>query len=391
MIPNDRFYFLAKNQVVYDSASMIQLYQPIIGPSALMVYDYLVHAWDDGRADHRFTEVLNHLQLGPQVVWEALDVLGAMDLIALYQQDDTYLIKLFPALDRESFLANAIYRQLLASRIGDWALEQLTPVLPAGIKELTKQFSEVFTGRGEVYRQPKTSKNQFSLDYFKELMAKEGLQFADEASDVIGLYQLAEQLQLSWFDLFQAAKATAADNRIVLSRLTAKLQAGHQPAQVSSTLTDREQALIRAAQKQAAQDFLATLKHGRQAQVLESERVLIRELAQTWGFLDEVINVLVLYTLERTKSVNLNKAYLQKMANELAAKSVKTAAQALEVLRAGQPTKGTSSASQSGKAMVKSNVPSWSNQDYKNETSQEDQAKLEAYKKRRLEELGKGD
>lgn len=156
-------------------------------------------------------------------------------------------------------------------------------------------------------------------------------------------------------------------------------------------MTDREQALIRAAQKQAAQDFLATLKHGHQAQVLESERVLIRELAQTWGFLDEVINVLVLYTLERTKSVNLNKAYLQKMANELAAKSVKTAAQALEVLRAGQPTKGTSSASQSGKATVKSNVPSWSNQDYKNETSQEDQAKLEAYKKRRLEELGKGD
>lgn len=393
MIPNDRFYFLARNQVAYDSASLIQLYQPIIGPQALMVYDYLVHFWDDGRAEHRFTELLNHLQVGDQVVWQALDVLGAMDLIGLYQQEDHYLIKLLPALDRESFLANGIYRQLLLSRIGEWAVDQLTPALPAGVTELTKRFSEVFTGQGEVYRQPKRSKNQFSLDYFKELMAKEGLQFADETRDVLGLYQLAEQQGLSWFDLFQLAKATAANNRINLSRLTARLTSPQSQPLGQSSLTEKEQALVRAAKKQSAQDFLASLKQGQQAQVLDSERKLLGELAQTWGFLDEVINVLVLYTIERTQKINLNKTYLQKMANEVAVKQVKTADQALAVLKANQAAKPkTGPGGQAGhQAPAKSNVPAWSNQDYKNETSQEQQAELEAYKKRRLAELGKGD
>ena len=130
MRPIDEFSYVKNNKVLLDSDSLSQLYHPVIGNHAVLLYEYLLAFFDDGIKRHKFSEILNHLQLSMQEVEEALAILTAVDLLVLYQTRDAYVLKLQPALNRETFLANAIYRRLLEQRIGDVAVAELDVVLP---------------------------------------------------------------------------------------------------------------------------------------------------------------------------------------------------------------------------------------------------------------------
>lgn len=388
MRPNSTFRFLKNNQVAPNPASLIQCYQPIIGSQPLALYDYLLHFWDNGRADHRFSEILNHLDIGMGVLTEGLDVLGAMKLLELYQEGQTYLIKVLPALDRELFLTNAVYRHLLATKIGEPAVKDLLVQPLTGAKSLTKSFSEVFQLDGQLpSRQAKPS--SFDLDSFKRLMTQDGLRFADEASDVVALYHLSDRRQLTWFETYQLAKQTAINGQLSLERLIT-LDEGRQTASLAMPLTDQEKTTLKTVRSHSARDFLNLMKQSRKALVTDKEKKLLTQLAEQ-GFLDEVINLMVLYTLQRTQSGNLNQVFIQKLANDLGYKGIKTAEETLTYLRGQGKPKGGGSKSQSATGSTKTNVPTWSNQDYKNETSQEEQDRLEAYKRQRLAELNKED
>lgn len=386
MKPIDRFRYLKNNQVNLDTSSLLQLYQPLMGSDAYVVYSYLVHFFDHGRAVHRFSDLLNHLQLGFGRLQAALDVTGALGLISLYQEQEEYRIQLHSPLDRAAFLANPIYTNLLQKRIGQVALEELVMNLPAGLVEMTKPFSAVFSDQGEVYHRPQKGHLDFEWDNFKQLMAKDGLSFKDEENDVLALYHLAETKNLTWFDTYQLAKATAVGHVISLERLKAQEAVNHLP-QASGDFTPAEQAAIASAKRHKPEAFLTLLKKEKKAVVIDQERQLLRELGQQ-GFLDQVINIMVLRTLQRTKSANLNKVYVMKMANDLASKGIKTAEAAVNHFKT-PVARAASSGQQAGS--TKTNVPAWSQQDYKNETSKEEQDRLEAYKRERLAELERED
>lgn len=386
MIPNDSFHFLPSNQVSYDNASLVTLYQPLIGSEAVMTYAYLLAFFDNGRAGHRFTELLNHLQFGFPVLTTSLDRLGAVGLIDFYLSPQGYLIKLYQAKSREDFLNEPVLKSLLASRIGQVAIDELISQLPEDSQDLTKSFSEIFTDRGEFYHhQP--SRASLDMGHFKEMMTKEGLRFADETTDILGLNQLAQTYKMTWFDLFQLAKQTAVNHQLSLKRMKAQKE---QPEENPSAVwSEQEQATLKAVKSHDAAAFLQLMKQSRQAQVLESERKLLRELAEL-GFLDEVINVLVLRAMSKT--ANLNKVYVMKMANDFAFQKIKTAEAALTYLKQGIKSSSAMSQKQGQeRTAAKSNVPTWSDQDYKNQTSQEEKERLEAYKRQRLERLGKGE
>lgn len=383
MKPSDTFYFIRNNQVSADSDSLTSLYQPILGADAYRLYLYLVHFFDHGRAGHRFTEILNHVQFGFERLCQAIDRLGALGLLQFYQQEDHYLFKLNSPLDREVFLNNAVYRSLLTSAIGEPAVEALTMILPGHLVNKTKRFSEVFTDRGEVYHQPKKSAIDFDLEHFKQLMTRDGLRFADEKSDVIALYRLAENNRLTWFDLYQLAKATVVHGQISIGRLQAQLDKAKPSKTPQGDLTSEEAAAVRSAKSHPPEVFLGLLKKSRQAVVTDQERQVLRDLAQM-NFLDEVINMMVLRTLQRAKSANLNKNYLMKLANDFAYKKIKSAEQAVLYWKQSPLPKAAQTA-----PAPKTNVPSWSQQDYKTQASQEELAELEQLKRQML--AGRGE
>lgn len=380
MTPNDTFSYLRENAISYDNHSMARLYQPILGLEAVGLYAYLATFWDNGAKPHKFTEILNHMQFGMSRFEEALALLTAMDLVAFYQTGEGYLIHLKPALLISDFLANPAYSRLLEQRIGEAAFKNLMVSEPDKARNLSKKFSDLFSDFGNL-ELTKQSKGHFDWDSFQKRMFHDGLRLDNEKDDVLALYSLAERYRLTWFDLYQVAKETAYQGVILPKRLSAKLEKNKQ-ANVPSDFSDQEKILLHKAKSSSPQVLLAEIKKGRRATVTTDELKVLDDLV-AMNFLDEVINVMVIYTLAKTKSANLNKTYLMKIANDFAYQEVKSAEVAISKMRSFDQRKKDSKPK-----AVKSNVPDWSKQDYKNETTQEEQERLEELKRQALARLG---
>ncbi len=383
MRPIDEFSYVKNNKVLLDSDSLSQLYHPVIGNHAVLLYEYLLAFFDDGIKRHKFSEILNHLQLSMQEVEEALAILTAVDLLVLYQTRDAYVLKLQPALNRETFLANAIYRRLLEQRIGDVAVAELDVVLPDGARDVSKKFSDIFS----VDENPKVpkivSKNHFDLDSFERLMLRDGLQFKDEKADVVKIYSLADKYNMNWFDTYQLAKSTAINGKISPQRMTMQLEQKKMANnQTKEQFDAKEQVIIREAKQASAKEFLKKIKAPRRAVVTESERKVLEELANM-SFLDEVINVMVLYTLNKTQSANINKPYIMKVANDFAYQKITTAEAA--VLKMRSFTKRNKEHKAKAK-VTKTNVPEWTAKEYKHVATAEEKEKLEELRRSMLED-----
>lgn len=383
MRPIDEFSYVKNNKVLLDSDSLSQLYHPVIGNHAVLLYEYLLAFFDDGIKRHKFSEILNHLQLSMQEVEEALAILTAVDLLVLYQTRDAYVLKLQPALNRETFLANAIYRRLLEQRIGDVAVAELDVVLPDGARDVSKKFSDIFSV-DETPKVPKiVSKNHFDLDSFERLMLRDGLQFKDEKADVVKIYSLADKYNMNWFDTYQLAKSTAINGKISPRRMTVQLEQKKMANnQTKEQFDAKEQVIIREAKQASAKEFLKKIKAPRRAVVTESERKVLEELANM-SFLDEVINVMVLYTLNKTQSANINKPYIMKVANDFAYQKITTAEAAILKMRSF--TKRNKEHKAKAK-VTKTNVPEWTAKEYKHVATAEEKEKLEELRRSMLED-----
>lgn len=385
MRPIDEFSYIKNNKVLLDSDSLSQLYHPVIGNHAVLLYDYLLAFFDNGVKRHKFSEILNHLQLSMHQAEEAFAILTAVDLLVLYQTRDAYVLKLQPALNRETFLSNPIYRRLLEQEIGDVAVAELDIKIPQEARDISKKFSDIFSAEGTPKPKANVSKNHFDLDSFERLMLRDGLQFKDEKADVVSVYSLADQYTMNWFDTYHLAKSTAINGKISPQRMTVQLEQQKNTTsqdQSKEQFDAKEQVIIREAKQANAREFLEKIKAPRRAVVTESERKLLEELANM-SFLDEVINVMVLYTLSKTQSANLNKPYIMKVANDFAYQNITTAEAA--VLKMRSFTQRNKDRKTQAK-VAKSNVPEWTAKEYKHVATAEEKAKLEELKRSMLED-----
>lgn len=385
MKPNDRFSFLKNNRVSQDPTFLVQCYLPIIGQDALSLYLYTLAFWDDGQKEHLFASVLNHLNFGMDRLLKAFKILAAFNLVTLYQNGDSYKLAIHPTLSQSDFLRHTVYRTLLEKRIGDTAVSDLRQE-SAGGEALTVSLSQVFpeiedmTSHDEIPVRAKFT-NDFDLDHFRQLMARDGLRFQDEQSDVLELFKIADEKKWTWFETYQLAKGTAVSQVISVKRMREKL--AQQP--VASDFSPKEATIIREAKSKTALQFLAEIKQTRNAGIIQAERDLLKQMADL-GLLDEVINVVILLTFNKVDSANLNEKYAMKVANDYSYNKVRTAEEAVLRIREknqkGQEQK-TAQASQ-----AKTNVPKWSNPEYKNMSSAKE---LEEMERQTLELLAKLD
>ena len=275
-----------------------------------------------------------------------------------------------------------MYSSLLEKKIGQAAVDKLRPENPAGQK-IGASFSQIY-GMEEVGPTRNSRQNDFDLTHFKQRMAQDGLRFADEKSDLLDLFAIAEQKKWTWYETYVLARETAVLHVISTKRMQQKIQ--QKP--VSGDFSQQEQSIIREAKSKQPLLFLAEIKKTRQAAITSSERKLIQDLAEM-GLLDEVINIILLLTFNKVDSANLNEKYALKVANDFSYQKVTSAEEAvLKIRERNQQT--NSRPAQVSPAAAKSNVPNWSQPDYKNETSLEKQAELEEQKRRLLARLEEG-
>ena len=386
MKPNDRFSFLKNNRVSQDPTTLVQCYLPIIGQDALSLYLYTLAFWDNGQKEHLFATILNHLNFGMDRLLKALKILSAFNLVTLYQKGDGYELAIHPTLSSSDFLRHTVYRTLLEKKIGEPAVSDLRQEKADG-EPLTVSLSQAFPEIEELASHDETPvkadfKNDFDLEHFRQLMARDGLRFQDEQTDVLELFKIADEKKWTWFETYQLAKATAVSQVISVKRMREKSA----QKSVSSDFSPQEATIIREAKSKTALQFLAGIKQTRNAGIIQAERDLLKQMADL-GLLDEVINIVILLTFNKVDSANLNEKYAMKVANDYSYNKVRSAEEA--VLRIRENKKGqepkTANTSQG-----KTNVPKWSNPAYKNETSEETRLELERKKKEMLARLGKG-
>ena len=387
MKPNDRFSFLKNNRVSQDPTSMVQCYLPIIGQDALSLYLYTLAFWDDGQKEHLFAAILNHLNFGMDRLLKAFKILSAFNLLTLYQKGDGYELAIHPTLSSSDFLRHTVYRTLLEKKIGDPAVSDLRQESADG-EALTVPLSQAFPEIEDMASYAETLvrtnlTNDFDLDHFRQLMARDGLRFQDEQSDVLELFKIADEKKWTWFETYQLAKGTAVSQVISVKRMREKLA----QESVASDFSPKEATIIREAKSKTALQFLAEIKQTRNAGIIQAERDLLKQMAEL-GLLDEVINVVILLTFNKVDSANLNDKYAMKVANDYSYNKVRTAEEA--VLRIREKNQKGQEQKTAQTSQAKSNVPKWSNPEYKNETSEETRLELERKKKEMLARLEKG-
>ena len=387
MKPNDRFSFLKNNRVSQDPTTLVQCYLPIIGQDALSLYLYTLAFWDDGQKEHLFASILNHLNFGMDRLLKAFKILAAFNLVTLYQNGDGYKLVIHPTLSQSDFLRHTVYRTLLEKRIGDTAVSDLRQEAADG-EALTVSLSQAFPEIEELASHDETPvkadfKNDFDLEHFRQLMARDNLRFQDEQSDVLELFKIADEKKWTWFETYQLAKGTAVSQVISVKRMREKL--AQKP--VSSDFSPQEATIIREAKSKTALEFLAGIKQTRNAGIIQAERDLLKQMANL-GLLDEVINVVILLTFNKVDSANLNEKYAMKVANDYSYNKIRSAEEA--VLRIREKNQKGQAQKSAKTAPVKTNVPKWSNPEYKNETSEETRLELERKKKEMLARLEKG-
>nr|WP_295588433.1 DnaD domain protein [uncultured Streptococcus sp.] len=385
MKPNDRFSFLKNNRVSQDTSSLVQCYLPIIGQEALSLYLYAITFWDGGQKEHLFSHILNHLNFGMPTLLQSFKVLSALDLLTLYQKGETYELQLHPPLSSQEFLSHSVYSRLLEKKIGDTAVSAMKQA-PSEGEALSVSLSQVFPTLTEEVTPIESKsklKNDFDLEYFQRLMARDGLRFEDEQADVLELFAIADEKKWTWFETYQLAKATTVAQVISVKRMREKI--AQKPA--SSDFSPKEMTIINEAKNKTPLQFLAEIKQTRKGNITQSERELLHQMASL-GLLDEVINIVLLLTFNKVDSANVNEKYAMKVANDYAYRKIRTAEEAVLRIRERQQ-KGQEE--QKNKASsTKTNVPKWSNPEYKNQTSEETRLELERKKQEMLARLEEG-
>ena len=387
MKPNDRFSFLKNNRVSQDPTSLVQCYLPIIGQDALSLYLYTLAFWDDGQTEHLFAAILNHLNFGMDRLLKAFKILSAFNLVTLYQKGDAYELVIHPTLSSSDFLRHTVYRTLLEKKIGEPAVSDLRQESAEG-EALTVPLSQAFPEIEELASHDETPvkadfKNDFDLEHFRQLMARDNLRFQNEQTDVLELFKIADEKKWTWFETYQLAKATAVSQVISVKRMREKLA----QESVSSDFSPQEATIIREAKSKTALQFLAGIKQTLNAGIIQAERDLLKQMADL-GLLDEVINIVILLSFNKVDSANLNEKYAMKVANDYSYNKVRSAEEA--VLRIREKNQKGQEQKVAKTNQAKTNVPKWSNPEYKNETSEETRLELERKKKEMLDRLGKG-
>ena len=385
MKPNDRFSFLKNNRVSQDTSSLVQCYLPIIGQEALSLYLYAITFWDGGQKEHLFSHILNHLNFGMPTLLQSFKILSALDLLTLYQKGETYELQLHSPLSSQEFLSHSVYSRLLEKKIGDTAVASMKQA-PSEGEALSVSLSQVFpTLTEEVTPSESKSKfkNDFDLEHFQRLMARDGLRFEDEQTDVLELFAIADEKKWTWFETYQLAKATALAQVISVKRMREKLA----QKQVPSDFSPKEMTIIREAKNKTPLQFLAEIKQTRKGNITQSERELLHQMASL-SLLDEVINIVLLLTFNKVDSANVNEKYAMKVANDYAYQKIRTAEEA--VLRIRERQQRGQEDQKSKTSSTKTNVPKWSNPEYKNQTSEETRLELERKKQEMLARLEEG-
>lgn len=362
----------------YDTKVLVDLYQPLIGSTAIGLYLLL---WNKLPENVLISERKNHSQLlglmgiDAHEFYNARIYLEGVALLRTFKAEDSlgsYLVyDLMEPLRPDKFFSDSILSTFLYEKIGQRDFSglkkkylQTKRINNSNLTEVTKNFLDVFhLSNTEVEKisnnsqvQPKSTVNEptysqkqlstFDWNLLEQIASKYQIDKNDiiqHQAEIFNVHIFYGVSEIEMADLI-ANTLDVNKNRIDMKRLQNVAQdrfedrvnvstrknasaSGSKPREDLSQFSDSEKALIKRAENSSPAEFLKNKKNSKGGFVGTAETKVLRKLQERGVLPIPVINILVDYILDN--SASLSRSYVEHVANDWAQNGVQTAAQAV--------------------------------------------------------------
>ncbi|WP_251514949.1 replication initiation and membrane attachment family protein [Oceanobacillus luteolus] len=379
--------------------SLTHLYQPLIGPEALMLYQTLINEvpLQEESTPQTHHTLMNYLMLPLDQIYEARRKLEAIGLLRTYKKQDDgmtiYTYDLQSPYDPNSFFEDAMFSSLLYHYIGSQKFDRLkdfftVEVQPEVGENITADFQEVFqttetaslvqvaAGEEVMVEEDGTVDFEWLEHMLKQrmipvhrILTKDNRKLITQ---MLVLYDLEsfeidkaiiwslteenhldrEEFKQACHDIYRAKN----DNKPI--RLIPKTETSINQQTDKKPLT-REELLIQELETISPKQLLEDLSSGNFAS--EQDMKLISDVMTTQGLPAPVMNVLIHYVLLQT-NMKLSRAYIEKIASHWSRAKLKTAKEAMNFAKQERANYEKAKARRKGgyqKVASKDIIPDW--------------------------------
>lgn len=334
------FFFTAKkvNEFKLNINALYDLYLPVVGKTATSFYIILANMVENGEKNGSLTfnsdSICKQLSVSSEQLSVAKDKLEAIGLLSTYistnsSKDNILILVLRPALSYQEFISNPKLKTLLINQVGTTNFEYLefknapATQLEEAI-EITRSFDQVFNNVDiknvpildfeKLYQniQKTTSlpividencKNIIQDVYAKYQISLKDIEFIiyDSINNMDGFNKVNSNLLIQNF------------NRLINKQVTAPVQTVNRDFRLFTTGLDKdmEDKIYLDYQMCNAELYLSIIF---KRPLLSDEKQIIHVLRTKFHLNDEIINVLVDFSLNKTNGT-LNKKYITKAAH----------------------------------------------------------------------------
>ncbi len=365
---SDAFRVIKKSLIAdYDIATLLNLYQPIVGFSAISLYLNLANETNSGKSlTHEYLYV--KMNIAPGAFIKSRKMLEAVGLLKTKMinsnPDISFVYNLYAPKTPKDFFDDVILYGLLIKCVGEEQIENIKSLYKIDEEiegeDISSSFKEMFHPNFEdaafvqaINSHPAKGRNQanimaeFNLETLFDELAKIS-QISSKAFSKKEMEQIARLATLYGINEITAAsvidslydESLPKGKRIDLDKinnifqeetnytyLNKRRRKNAAPHSVSSSSDIASK--INACEKLSPKDFLSALQNG--TQPAKSDLYLISDLSNKYHLNNAVINVIVDYVLSTNNNV-LTKTYAEKIASSIVREGIDNASDAMEYL-----------------------------------------------------------
>ena len=348
-----------------DRDSLLELYQPIIGAQAAILYLTLStqKKSPDGGNIFKTEQLLKNMALTPGEFYSARRYLEAVGLIRTYEtvQEDVrcYIYVIYSPKSPKAFFEDTLFKGLLIMNVGEKEAKRLANkwkvnlTIPEEYHEVSASFVDVYNLD---YDDPSFSKNfgvsilgrdhgraqlEFNYDlFFSFVKENSGIDTSTfkrkdmkEIARLATLFGLNEKtMAFIVIDEYITDGPVHLDFEKIKNRAECEIKFSQiKNVKESNVSGDSELAnKIRMMEEVAPAKFLQYLQQG--TKPARSDLAIVDSLSKDYGFGNGIINVIVEYVLYKNNNI-LSKNYCEKIASSLAREGVVTTVDAMNYLK----------------------------------------------------------
>ncbi len=350
-----------------DKDVLVELYQPLIGAAATMLYLTLLKQRRNNDEDNLYVteQLINITQFAPGMILSARHMLEAVGLLRTYEKKTSdgryYVYVLYSPKSPKDFFDDVLFKGLLIQYVGEKEAKRLAFKykinldIPEEYSEVSASFIDVFHpnyddpsfrkdfGNSIVGHEPGRVKINFNFDSFYKYLNeqapilpsafyKRDLKEIERLATLFGLDE--SQMAVIVADEYEPHSNPHLDYRRVAEKAEDAVKyriVAPKGKQIKSKLSGDGESIkwIKIKENSTPVEFLRMIQHG--AEPAKADLKIVNQLSSGYGFSNGIINTIIEYVLHKNNNI-LSMNYCEKIAASLAREKVETTIDAMNYL-----------------------------------------------------------